>query len=833
MQMTGWIWASAAILCGAGGCSRSGLEVDASLSGGGMSQGVSTSAASTSAATAGGGGSPCIPVADDEACTDDLCEEGVTVHVAKADGEPCDDGDGCTQTDRCQSGACAGSDPLICAGDTVCVEGACVGPVCTGLLGFPGPPLLTLDPGSHPSAPFVAMSDLDGDGTLDLVITRPQFNHVSVLLGLGNGTFNPSVDTDLGASVRDVVIADFNQDGAPDLAADSGVGVTVLLNQGGGTFVVAGAFPVDPIDGLVSADFDGDGTQDVAGVVFSKGEVDVLLNQGDGNFAPFVGYAAGPSPTSIATADLDGDGMPDLAVATNQSDEVRVLLNQSDGTFAPMVAYPAGSQSGFVVAADLDGDGRPDLAVGSLLTVSVLLNQGDGTFAGAVDYPVDYYARAVVAEDLNGDGMLDLAVAAGDVSVLQNLGAGVFAPAVSYPVGPAFNGVTAGDLNGDGAIDLAAALLGSESSEYGVRELFNQGDGTFLTPLRSATDYRPTSAQTADLDGDGDADLVVAEVEFDWLTRTGTASVGVMLNEGDGHFSTPIQYSQHELEGAPSEAPFALGDLDADGLPDLIVGRWEVGSVGVFFNQGNGLFSAPTDYQAAATATDSITTGDMNGDGPLDIVLTEYPNQVRVLLNQGDGAFISAPPLAVPSPRATALSDFNGDGNADLVVLGGGYKLNVLLGHGDGTFALPVEYTLEFGPVSVAAADLDADGKPDFAVAGTQGMIAYFGLGDGTFAPQLIYYSGQHGESIVIADLNQDGMLDLAMSSYYEQRALVFLNQGSRVFAAPLDYPAGTPNAMVSADFDGDGLRDLAVTHGDDDYAEAGAVLVLRNTCLP
>ena len=135
-------------------------------------------------------------------------------------------------------------------------------------------------------------------------------------------------------------------------------------------------------------------------------------------------YGVGESPSSIFIADLDGDADNDFAVANMLSNTVSVLLNNGDGTFAPKVGYDAGFQALSVFGADLDGDGDNDLAATDYISniVSVFLNNGDGTFAPEVDYSVGQFPKSVFITDLDGDGDSDLAVASGrGVSVLLNL----------------------------------------------------------------------------------------------------------------------------------------------------------------------------------------------------------------------------------------------------------------------------------------------------------------------------------------------------------------------------------------------------------------------------
>ncbi|MFT3769070.1 MAG: VCBS repeat-containing protein [Minicystis sp.] len=311
-----------------------------------------------------------------------------------------------------------------------------------------------------------------------------------------------------------MVAADLNGDGEPDLAV-AGEGVSVLLNKGDGTFAPKVDYPTNnPAGGIAAADLDGDGKPDLAVVTYNV--VDVLLNQGGGTFAAPVLYQA-PIGTGagVVAVDLNGDGKPELVVAGPSG--VIVLLNDGTGAFAS--SYGTGSgMTNAVGVADLNGDGKPDLAVANFLapSVGVLLNNGDGTFAAQVDYPTaaNNSPSTVAIADLNGDGKPDLAVANAvtpcSVSVLLNKGDGTFAPEVHYPTGDPPTGlgiwVAAADLNGDGKPDLAVA------SGLGVDVLLNEGDGTFAPKVEHPTGTGPTSVAVADLNGDGKPDLAAASL---------------------------------------------------------------------------------------------------------------------------------------------------------------------------------------------------------------------------------------------------------------------------------------------------------------------------------
>ncbi len=652
---------------------------------------------------------------------------------------------------------------------------------------------------------------------------------------------------EVGFDPLSVMSADLDGDGDADLVTANWAEDTasVLLNQGNGTFAPhveywVGDFP----SSVTSADMDGDGDADLATANGSyAGTVSVLLNQGDGTFATHVEYGVADNPSSVTSADLDGDGDADLAVANAGSDTVSVLRNRGDGTFATHVQHGVGDGPISVTSADLDGDGDADLAVANVGsdTVSVLRNQGDGTFAPHVEYGVGDYPRSVTTADLDGDGDADLAVAnleSDTDSVLLNRGDGTFASHVEYGVGKHPNAVTSADLDGDGDADLATAI-----DPHTMWVLLNQGDGTFATPLEYGVGAPPSSLTTADLDGDGDADLATANIHF---ANSGTVSV--LLNEGDGTFAPHVDYGVGDYPQSVTSA-----DLDADGDADLAVANGGY-TVSVLLNQGDGTFAKHVEYRVGGPPT-SVTSADLDGDGDVDLATTYYywrvlSGTISVLLNLGDGTFAGYVDYGVGHhPSSLTSADLDGDGDADLAAANAsfypyvGSTVSVLLNHGDGTFARHVEYGVGDHPFSVTSADLDGDGDADLATANihfaNSGTVSVLlNEGDGTFAPHVEYGVGIYPSSVTSADLDRDGAADLAVAHTYTPPGYwgtvsVLLNQGDGTFATHVQYGVGRYlSSVTSTDLDRDGDADLAVANSyGPGSGSSPTVSVLLNTC--
>jgi hypothetical protein len=288
----------------------------------------------------------------------------------------------------------------------------------------------------------VAIADVNGDHNPDLLVTNAGSNTVAVLLGNGDGTFQPAVALGSGGMFPEsVTVADVNGDGKLDLLVGNECGdnncdgsVAVLLGNGDGTFQAAKAYGTGGLYAfsVAVADVNRDGRPDVlvtpclASGCGRGGEVSVLLGNGDGTFQTAVSYSSGGGdPFGLAVADVNGDGKVDLLISNLVDNTVGVLLGNGDGTFQPAVTYSSdpGSLPSVAISvgvADVNGDGKPDLLVVNQSVggdgnnggaVALLLGNGDGTFQAAINYGSGaYQARAVAVADVNGDGRPDLLV---------------------------------------------------------------------------------------------------------------------------------------------------------------------------------------------------------------------------------------------------------------------------------------------------------------------------------------------------------------------------------------------------------------------------------------
>ncbi|MDP2342491.1 MAG: FG-GAP-like repeat-containing protein [Deltaproteobacteria bacterium] len=415
----------------------------------------------------------------------------------------------------------------------------------------------------------LAIADVNGDGKPDVSCANNSPNGLAIHINAtARSTAAPAydnVDLALGDAPFGVVVADFNGDGRPDLAAVNELSdsLSVVFNIGAPgalanlenvTGIPVGDGPV----AVAAGDLNNDGRPDLAIANRLSGTITVLLNQTapgavDSTFGvdPFV---TGNAPRAIVIADVNADGFADLLTADEDDNTVSVLINTggpgaANATFSDRSTFAATTPNGIVVV-ELNGDGRPDLAVSTSVGgtgVVVLLNTavqaGVASFASAVGVDTTSPPFGIAAGDLNGDGRADLVtsdVVGNTASVFLNTtpAGGIapsFAPQQSFACGLSPVAIAVGDLNGDGKLDLAVANNGSNSASV---LLNTTGTGaaaaTFSSSIDIPTGSTPRGVAIAELTGDGRLDVVVTNEASDNLTVLSSTSVSVCADPPPG-----------------------------------------------------------------------------------------------------------------------------------------------------------------------------------------------------------------------------------------------------------------------------------------------------------
>jgi hypothetical protein len=554
-------------------------------------------------------------------------------------------------------------------------------------------------------------------------------------------------------------------------------------------------------NGIAVADLNRDGRADVVTVNASSNDVSIVLGNGDGTFQPARSAAVGRFPEDLAVADLNRDGVPDIVTVNGLDNNVSVLLGNGDGTFQPQRRYATGDAPALVLVGDFNGDGIADIVAANFngFDVSVLLGNGDGTFQLERRTPsVGDFLQAIGAADLNRDGRLDLVVgAAGGVFVFLGNGDGTFQAPRRLAGGA--TSVTLADVNGDGIPDLVAS---DDPQTVSVR--LGQGDGTFQSPRRVAVDGFGGSVLVTDVNGDGKPDLVV-----------NTGDLAVFLGNGDGTFEAPLLSTGGGLA-------IAVADFNGDGVPDVVAVRNALSTGGVVLSLGNGdgTFSSALDEPGGDDETArGIAVGDLNGDGKLDVVVTNrFGRSVSILVGHGDGSF--QPRQFAPAGAGAispTLADLNRDGKLDVITANrDSNSVSVLLGNGDGTFQPPQEYATRRVPIAAAVADLNGDGIPDIVVANQfdNSVSVLRGNGDGSFQDDDAYSVGLRPVSVAIADVNGDGIPDIVVANSNSDSVAILLGFGDGTFDDALFIDVGDgPESVVVADLNGDGIPDIVTAN--------------------
>lgn len=612
---------------------------------------------------------------------------------------------------------------------------------------------LTFPTGSGSVPVAVALGDLDGNFTLDLVVASNEASTGRIRVLLRGASASPTSVTygaaqsfNVGLAPKSLVLADFDRDGKLDAAVvnETSGTVSLLKGNGPGTFATAvnyntGAGATRLPRSIVAEDFDLDGFIDIAVANYQSSTVAILRNEPatPGVFAAAfeLSTSSGNKPRSLTTADLDGDTWMDLITANeNGTSLFSAMRGFGAGAWGTRIDFGATTGSAFVQAGDINRDGRPDVLIsnpagsGSYLVALNTSPLTPSAFATKADVQIGTSADAIVVGRLTTDGNavidsdLDVAIATGagnKVRIYQGDSTGAFPlPPTDLAVptgttGPV--GLAVGDLDANGYADVVSADYNAGGASHITRWLKSASGAGFGVGMNFGVGMGARALVLGNFneDPDGKLDAVVANAVGNNLS--------FLSGNGDGTFATHVLIN---LNGVTIPQPWALavGRFNADHRLDLAVADKGAAKVTILTGNGDGSFSGTT-HLTAGTSPVSVAVGDFDRNGKDDVVVAnEGSNSIKVFLNDGLANFTSLASDTYTTgsqPNGLAVCDVNMDGWIDIVVACKAQaKVQVFPGLGNGKLQTPAQdFTTASQPVAIAIPQLNNDSKPDLVVA--------------------------------------------------------------------------------------------------------------------
>jgi 6-phosphogluconolactonase (cycloisomerase 2 family) len=629
----------------------------------------------------------------------------------------------------------------------------------------------------------VSTGDLDGDGKTDIAIANYGSDSVSVFRNTSSGgtiSFAVKVDFRTGTNPNSIAIGDLDVDGKLDLAIVNVMSSSVsVFRNTSSSGTISFANKVDfTTSGPISVsigNLDGDGKPELAFANYGFGSVSVFRNtssSGTISFATKVDFTTGES-RGISIGDLDGDGKLDLAVANKSSNSVSVIINLDGICFPTITSFSptagpigttviiTGTKFNTIPANNIVffGATKATVSASTATSLTVIVPMGasyqpisvtnityglaaysskpfnttfpcggiinTNSFAAKVDFTTGTNPKSVSTGDFDGDGKSDLAIVnatSNSVSVFRNTSStGIisFTSKVDFTTGSGPYSVSIGDFDGDGKTDLAIANNGSNTISV-FRNTGSSGIISFAAKVDFTTGNFPCSVSIGDFDGDGKTDLAV--------TNYSSNTISVFRNTGDIgtiSFATKVDFMTET-----SPISISTGDLDGDGKTDIGVANYSMTSnVSVFRNTsssgGTISFAAKVDFTTGGSIPRSISIGDLDGNGKLDIAIANAGfTTVSVFRNTGISGTISFASkvdfLSGETNYSISIGDLDGDGKLDLAVANSNATVSLFKNTGSSgiiSFATKVDFTTGSLPTSISNGDFDGDGKLDLAVA--------------------------------------------------------------------------------------------------------------------
>ena len=354
-------------------------------------------------------------------------------------------------------------------------------------------------------------------------------------------------------------------------------------------------------------------------------------------------------------------------------------------------------------------------------------------------------------------------------------------------------GIFAGDLDCDGSPDITAI----NERSHDLRVFMNDGCGSFgsMTLVPDGSNW-PSPHDSADFNRDGWLDLAIGDYS--------AGNLSVFLNDGQGAYLSPFN-----LAGGSFIRGVVTGDFDGDGYPDIAAGNGA--TTLVWLNDGTGGFRPSVGYtNGQANPSGELNAADANGDGYLDLVMAStYSQKTWVLIGNGDGTFTANSQWVSIGgrPSASAAWDINGDGHSDVCYAClSPDSFRWLFGDGAGGFAPGGSLPAGGYPTSVHLADIDGDGDIDAALSSYIGddFRVYFNDGTGNFAPPIILPAAGGGACTTLVDYDRDGDIDIIGADEISDIGMIFTQTGPVV--SGIQQPSCAATLRVDQRGAGDGF---------------------------
>lgn len=512
----------------------------------------------------------------------------------------------------------------------------------------------------------VSAGDLNNDGKADLVVAYAQVTHIDFFYNTGFSytSTSYSIDATMGNDLSEIEFMHINNDGLIDVVAHGVTVSAVFMNNGNGTMTQTSTFIGSYAYGSVSGDWDNDGYADFALANNSSGGVTIKMNN-TGAFAPEVAYYSASEQTyELCAGDFDEDGHEDIVTANDNAGTVSFLHGHGNGQFGSLALLTGNGGNG-MGAGDFDEDGDLDLiSMNTYFSAfGINLNNGDGTFSETLYMTLSGQCHQVAVGDFDEDTHLDIATHSSEGFIIfGGNGDGTFVYMTTAQSSSLGSGgtrrLTVNDFNNDGHDDIAGTF--ATNDELSV--VFGDGNGGFTDALVLESGGYPRYMTSGDVNGDNKADIIVSANTLN--------QAWVFISAAGNNFNTPqILATGNSPEGV------TLIHANADTYPDLAIQSPNNLNLKVYEGSANGTFSNPHDIDLPANSNASdLTHGDMNNDGLEDLVSAFYQSgNAAIMFGSGNFQFQPAVLFSADQwPVQVIAAHFNDDEAMDIAVLNSG-----------------------------------------------------------------------------------------------------------------------------------------------------------------